>query len=231
MKRKGDSGKCPRYDATNETEYGNRATPNELIQDGRIIVTPDGSEYSLKLQFTKIREGMFSNREIAAYSVIRISDGKYIGSVTSYTTEKRLYSLIERRENPKAMRPVEFISKISGSEKMIYLVVRHEREWANIRLDDTFDVEITTQDGRIYEDLNYHLSAMKSTPIINITRMRRVLREKDPEGKLQYVSVSAYNNMLESERREKLAIAPGDIVKVRLTPAPDWQEFYFADNL
>lgn len=230
MKLKGDSGKGP--DATQETEYGNRSTMNQYMEDGRILVSSSGTEYQLKKQYSKLREvSKFTKREVAAYSVIRISDGKIIGSVTSYTTDNRLFSLIERREKPEAMLPVEFISKISGSPSMIYIVVRHEREWANIRYDDTFDIEITTKDGRTYGDLNLHLSLIKATPVINISRMKRILREKDPEGKNQYLSIPAYNKLSDQERREELALLPGDLVKVKLTPCPTQQEFFFADNL
>lgn len=220
----------PTIDATLETNIGNRSIPNEFLHDGREIVSRSGTEYFLKLTKTKPIEDNPS-RSVSAYDVVRKSNNQTIGTITSYTTESRLFSLLERKENPKAMQPVEFIGKISGSPTMIYIVVRHEREWANIRLDDCFDIEITKKDGSSFEDINHHLSLNKVTPVINISRMKRIMKEKDPEGKQQFLTVAAYRKLTEKERNQTLALLPGDIVKVKLTPAPNWQEFFFADNI
>lgn len=220
----------PTIDATLETNIGNRSMPNEFLHDGREIVSRSGTEYYLKLTKTKPIEGKPS-RSVSAYDVVRKSDNHIIGSITSYTTETRLFSMLERYEFPEAMEPVEFIGKIAGSKTMIYIVVRYERQWANIRIDDCFDIEIIKKDGSSFEDTNHHLSLVKTTPVINISRMKRIMKEKDPEGKQQFLTVAAYNKLTEKERNQTLALLPGDIVKVKLTPAPNWQEFFFADNI
>lgn len=214
----------------NKTE-SNRATVNPRIEDGRILVSKSGKEYCLRLFKTvEAPEGIYTVTK-RGFLIEALPEKQTIGSVTNHMSDARLFSLLERRENPRAMEPVEFLGKISGTKSgFVYIPVINACEWANMRVDDCFTVTITRKNGDVLTDPLHHLSLMKSTPIINLSRLRRFSRRVDEEGEHYVHTIPDYLRG-SPEVMKDLFLQPGEVVKVSLTPDPNSQEFYFADNL
>lgn len=209
-----------------------RSTKNERIEDGRIIISKSGKEYELHM-FKEVTEKSDCGLETIkhGYEVLQLPEGEVIGSVTDYTTEARLYSLLERYEHPEIMRPVEFITVVrkTGNGRL-YCNVGYAREWANIRLDDSFDIEITTKDGLTIADPVHHLSLMKTTYVIELTRLRRFTKEINKDGSYRMLPQQNYDR-LGAKGEDNLLLQPDKVISIRLIPTPDSQDFFYADNL
>lgn len=209
-----------------------RSTLNERITDGRVVISKSGTEYELRKFKERIdTERLGSPRVYIGYELHRLPDGAVIGSVTNYTTDTRLYSLLERYEHPSTMCPVQFIAKVRGTgDNRLYCSVGYAREWANIRIDDSFDIEITTKGGDVISDPVHHLSLMKTSAIIELTRLRRYSKEKKKDGTYKIYSQEAFAR-LGPRGKNDLLLQPNDIISIRLIPTPEAQDFFFADHI
>lgn len=209
----------------------NRGINNKRIEDGRVIVSKSGTEYILK-EFRTVEEpGEFGITHIyKGYQLRKLPEDSVIGTVTNYTTESRLFSLLERYEHPDQLKPVTFITKVQGNNSRIYCPVGYAREWAGMRVDDAFDITIRTSEGLTVTDPVHHLSLIGTTPIIELTRLRRYSKRTDKKGNHLMHSFKSYDKMREKDR-EDLLIRPGDLIEVSVIPTPGDQDYYFADNL
>ncbi len=209
----------------------NRGINNDLITDGRIVSSKSGTEYRLK-KFKTV-DGTDENgiaRVYIGYQVRQLPEDEIIGSVTNYTTESRLHSLLERYENPDHMRPVTFITKVRGNDSRIYCPVGYAKEWAALTIDDSFDIGITTSEGIHVEDPEHHLSVIGSTSVIELTRLRRWSKRTDDKGRHYVHSFKSYARMRPKDR-EDLLLRPDDLIEVTIIPQPGAQNYFFADNL
>lgn len=145
-------------------------------------------------------------------------------------TESRLYSLLERYEHPDHMRPVTFITKVRGNNDRIYCPIGYAKDWANLLVDDPFDIEILTAEGVHAEDVDHHLSLIGNTSIIELTRLRRWSKRTDEKGIHYTYSFQSYARMRAAARRD-LLLHPDDLIQVSIIPKPKEQNYFFADNL
>ena len=208
---------------------GNRATENELMKDGRKISSPSGKIYTLR-KYEIIpyinREGI--ERDFISFKVTD-STKKKIGTVTNYTTEERLHSLIYRFENPEHMEKAEFIARVGETNGFLYIIVPEPvRSWANIYVDDSIDIKLQKKDGLAAEDVLHHISMLKTSYIVNLRRIRRFLSEKDEHGNNLILSTEEFRS---GKFRKDLFLKKGDLVKVSLIPKPEYQNFFFADSM
>lgn len=208
-----------------------RSTENQYIEDGRRILSRSGKEYELKKFKTNTITNVWGvSRTYAGYNVCELPQGEVIGSVTNYTTESRLFSLLERYERPAAMQPVQYIAKVRGTnDRRLYCAVGYAREWANIRIDDAFDIEITTKDGLTISDPVHHLSLMKTSPIVELTRLRRYSRIRNKDGSFRIYSQKEYDR-LGPRAKNDLLLQPNQLISIRLIPTPGAQNYFFADD-
>ena len=208
---------------------GNRATENELMKDGRKISSPSGKIYTLR-KYEIIpyinREGI--ERDFISFKITD-SNKKKVGTVTNYTTEERLQSLMYRYENPEHMEKVEFIARVGETNGFLYVVIPEPiRSWANIFVDDSIDLKLEKKDGSTLEDVLHHVSMLKTSYIVNLRRIRRFLSEKDEKGNNLILSTEEFRS---GKFRNDLFVKKGDLVKVSLIPTPDYQNFFFADSM
>ena len=208
---------------------GNRATENSQITDGRKLSSPSGRTYTLR-QYETVsytdRNG--EEREFISFKITD-SAKKKIGTVTNYTTEERLRSLIRRYENPEHMEKIDFVARTGETNGFLYIIIPEPiRGWADILVDDSVDLRIEKKDGSFIEDIQHHVSMLKSSYIVNLRRIRRFTREKDEKGNPIILSTEQFRS---GKFRNELFLKKGDLVRITLIPQPDYQDFFFADSM
>lgn len=206
-------------------EDSNRSSTNPNLTDGFQIKSRSGKTYTLKQYQIKEyidRDGI--EKQLIVYSV-KDNHKKNIGNVTQYTTMERLQSLVNRYEEPNHMAGFEFIARIGETNKLPYVVLPEPlRAWNDVLVDDELSIEITNTDGQTITDICHHVSMIKTTYIVNLSRMRRYVLDDD--GNQSILSTEEYKKI----NKSKLFIKKGMLVKIKVIPETN-VDFNLADSM
>lgn len=216
-------------------ESGNRSSINDCLKDGLKIKSRSGKTYTLRQYDSKTyvdRKG--EEKTLIAFNV-QNSGKKKIGTVTQYTTQERLESLIERYENPNHMKAFEIIARIGNNNGFPYVLLPEPvRAWNNVLIDDEVTVEIENEHGQIITDICHHIAKIGTAKTnsttsggsynINLSRMRRYYLDED--GKQAILSTEEYK-----KDHSKTFLHDGMLVKVRVSPDSENQNYLLADSM
>lgn len=213
----------------------NRSSTNQNLTDGLKIKSHSGKIYTLRQYEKKSyidRKG--EEKELIVFNV-QNSNKKKIGTITQYTTQERLESLIERYENPNHMKPFEIIARIGNNNGFPYVLLSEPvRAWNNVLIDDEVLIEIENEKGQIITDICHNVSKIGTAKTnntksggsynVNLSRMRRFYIDND--GKQAILSTSEFK-----QDKSKAFLHDGMLVKVRVSPDSENQNFFLADSM
>ena len=203
----------------------NRATINPLLEDGRKVTSRSGKVYTLAEYETMVYKDR--NGEDVEYRTFKVvnSGKKKIGTITQYTTEERLNSLIRRFEEPDHMTDAKFIAKIGETNGYQYIVLNDAlRDWFDMIVDDAVTVTIERKDGLRASVDGLNVAMLKTSYIVNLSRMRRC--SVTPEG-TSILSVAEFKSC----DPNTLFLHKGDVVEVTLCSEPENQNYNLADSM
>lgn len=209
----------------------NRSTINEQIVDGRKIII-NGKTCSLRRDsgVTVIddngNEHIYYSFNIVNSNRKKLEFYKEPLTVTQFTTEERLHSICKRFENPAHMRPITYYSGVSSTNGLLYVNCPEPvRRWADILVDDEIELTIKRPDGLTYTDICHHVSMMKTSYLIQLSRLRRLFVNDD--GSIEILSTAEFRSCDKS----KLFVKKGDVVEVTINPDPEHQRFDLATEM
>lgn len=204
----------------------NRSSVNEELKNGLILKSRSGKLYTVtQYQTVAYTDRDGSDKELITYKLTD-SHRKKIGTVTQYTTQERVMSVIERYENPNHMSEFEYIARIGEVNGFLYVGLPEPlRDWNDVLIDDELEIIIEKKNGQKITDICHHVSKNNATYIINLRRMRRYFLDDD--GNQCILSLEEYKKINKSQ----LFIKKGDVVKVRVIPDSANQNLFLADSM
>lgn len=203
----------------------NRTSVNDGIVDGRKLII-GGKTHTIR-EYETIPY-CNAQGEIEEYHSFKIVDGnkRKVATITQFTTEERLSSLCRRLENPAHMRPITYYSGVSATNGLLYVNCPEPvRRWADILVDDEIELTIKRPDGLTYTDICHHVSMMKTSYLIQLSRLRRLFVNDD--GSIEILSTAEFRSCDKS----KLFVKKGDVVEVTINPDPENQNYFLADEM